>query len=124
MKIYKCADGTEYIYFTSMSYKVDEIIELLEKHRGKTLYTGALENPSICITDDVVHFEELGFFTENIAEEEDEWLAEDIDYFFTEEDEDWVAYEDDRRQILDDDTDEDGDEQLTIDGFFDKEGDE
>ena len=108
MKIYKKADGTEYIYFTSMSYEVDEIIELLEQHRGKTFYSGALEDPTICITDDMVQFEGLEYFTDFIAEE-DEPLAEDIYNFFMEETEDWVVCEDDRRQEFDDDTDEEDD---------------
>ena len=110
MKTYKKADGTEYIYFTSMSYEVDEIIELLEKHRGKIFYSGALEDPSICITDDMVQFEGLEYFTEYIAEEEDEWLAEDIYNFFMEMTEEWVVCEDDRRQKFEDDTDEEDDE--------------
>ena len=44
MKIYKCADGTEYICFSTGGYTVDDVIAFLEQHRGKKIYTGALEN--------------------------------------------------------------------------------
>ena len=55
------ADGTKYIIFQYLEYQVDEIIELLEEHRGKTFYSGALENPCLLITDYYVQFEERGY---------------------------------------------------------------
>ena len=152
MKIYKCTDGREYVYFKRKAIKVDKLIEFLEKHRGKIFHMDAVKRPAVLIGDETVQFAELDFFTEVAEEYEDEWLAKDIfafcmeeEYrlltkllndepderladeicaFFKGENEDSIAYEDDRRQKIDDDADEDGDEQLSIDGFFDKEGDE
>ena len=105
MRIYKCANGTEYIYFTSMSYDVDEIIELLEQHRGKTLYSGALEHPCMEITDECLQIEELDFFTLDCPDEKAQRLGDDLFEFFRNEDGE-IAHEKDRYITKDEEGDE------------------
>ena len=63
------ADGTEYITFSRSSYKVDEIIELLEKYRGKTFCSGALEEPCLLVTEQSVYFEEFEHLVDEAEEE-------------------------------------------------------
>ena len=53
------ADGTEYITFSRSAYKVDEIIEFLEKYRGKTIRSGALEEPCLLVDGQNIYFEEF-----------------------------------------------------------------
>lgn len=67
------ADGTEYIIFRYLEYQVDEIIDLLEKYRGKVFYSGALENPCLCITDKYVQLEEQEYFEDLVDETEEDF---------------------------------------------------
>lgn len=67
------ADGTEYITFLYLEYTVDEIIELLEKHRGKMFYSGALENPCLQITDKCVQLEEREYFEDLVDKTEEDF---------------------------------------------------
>ena len=62
MIIEKNEDGTEDVFFSTFSYKVDEIIELLEKYRGKVFVSGALEDPCLLVTDEYIQFEEYTYF--------------------------------------------------------------
>ena len=60
-------DGTEY-HELLCSYEVDEIIEFLENHRGKTFVFGAVDVPGLIITEETVQLEEFAYLEEDEEE--------------------------------------------------------
>jgi hypothetical protein len=78
----------------------------LEPHRGKNIYTGALEHPCLQIDNEYVWLEELDYFTMDCAPEDNKQLVDDLYEFFFHEDGN-IANEEDR---LSDGKDEEGNE--------------
>lgn len=117
MKIYKCADGTEYISLKIEYFFVEEIIAFLEKHRGKLLGVCFPEDLCIEIDGNGIRIDTLEAFTfvklmvahQNNDKDRINFINK-LKRFFDETKEGMVFDE-----LY---------EQLTIDGFFDKEGDE
>lgn len=60
MEIETTADGTEYIALCT-SYDVDEIIDFLEKYRGKTFIFGTPDMPALIIGEEHIQLDELRY---------------------------------------------------------------
>lgn len=79
MKIFQCSNGTIYATADETMVLVDEVIDFLEKHRGKMFWNGAAGETSFCVDSETVTCDELQY---HLNEIEDDDYAEYISGFF------------------------------------------
>lgn len=98
LNYHTCPNGDEVICGDVIKVSVDDIIEFLERHRGKTFYSAALEAPCLYADAESLEFEELDYIIE--CSEEDEFWYDDEDdddlYEDNEEEENEERYSKDR----------------------------
>ena len=108
MKILNCPDGSRIIYFTQQSYSVEEIIKLLEQYRDKKILS-PFAYPCFRIIYDTIEFDDVFGIADNLDQMGKHHLADKVINFALGEE--YICRAEDGQQ-------------LSIPGFFDKEGDE
>lgn len=88
LNYHTCPNGDEVICGGIICVSVDDVIEFLERHRGKTFYSGALETPCLYADAETLTFEELDYIIE---------CCEDDEYGYDDEDDDDL-YEDNEEE--------------------------
>lgn len=70
MKKYVCEDGTIFVKAVDTVVWVDDLISLLEQHKGKSISNGAIENLGFRINEEHVWCDEIDYLLESIEDED------------------------------------------------------
>ena len=77
LNYHTCPNGDEVICCEIIAVSVDDLIEFLERHRGKMFYSAALETPCLYADAESLEFEELDYLIESYDDYEDEYEEDD-----------------------------------------------